>query len=139
VRARAASSERTARRAAESRIRNAGPRCPCTSGSAAAPDGASRNPYPARPCPADACCVDMRRTEGARTAAMRRKVYSAAACSKAAVPTAMSATMSAATCGVTPAAAPPAAASAGICFEREKRDDEEQHRNASTGRQHRSC
>src|SRR5215831_10618297 len=85
----------------------------------------------------------MRRTEEARTAAVRRKVYSAAACSKA-MPTAMSAAMSAATCSVTPAAAPPAAASAGICFEREKRDDEkrddeEQHRNASTGRQHRSC
>jgi len=65
------------------------------------------------------------------TAAARPEAYSAAVPAKATVPSAsVSAAMSAAAVS---------AAAAGICFECEKRHDEEQHRgNASAGRQHRT-
>jgi hypothetical protein len=67
-------------------------------------------------------------------------VSTSAAGSKAAV-SAKSAAMSADSCGVTAPAAPTtsAAATACVCFEREKRNDDEQHcGNTSAGRQCRS-
>ena len=66
------------------------------------------------------------------------EAYSAAVPAKATVPSAtVSATMSAAA-AMSPAATMPAAtAAAGVCFECEKRHDDEHHRgHASAGRQH---
>src|SRR5215831_5976534 len=83
----------------------------------------SRNVWAAAVRPAN-----VRRPEMHPTAAACPEAYSAAVPAKATVP---AATMS-------PAAMSPAAtAAAGVCFECEKRHDEEQHRgHASAGRQH---
>jgi hypothetical protein len=90
-------------------------------------------------CAAAVRPANMRRPEMHPTAAARPEAYSAAVPAKATVPSAtVSATMSAAA-AMSPAATMPAAtAAAGVCFECEKRYDEEQHRgHASAGRQHR--
>ena len=93
--------------------------------------------------PANMRSADMRRPEP--TAAACPEAYSAAVPAK---PAAMSAkasevsapTMPTATAAMAPAATMPAAtapATAGVCFECEKRHDDEQHRgHASAGRQH---
>jgi hypothetical protein len=94
----------------------------------------SRNMCAAAVRPANMRCPEMH-----PTAAARPEAYSAAVPAKATVPSAtVSATMSAAAT-MSPAATMPAAtAAAGVCFECEKRHDEEQHRgHASAGRQHR--
>ena len=92
-------------------------------------------------CAAAVRPANMRRPEMHPTAAARPEAYSAAVPTKATVPSATgSATMSAAA-AMSPAATMPAAtapATAGVCFECEKRHDDKQHRgNASAGRQHR--
>ncbi len=91
-------------------------------------------------CAAAVRPANMRRPEMHPTAAARPEAYSTAVPAKATVPSAtVSATMSAAA-AMSPTAAtmPAATAAAGVCFECEKRYDEEQHRgHASAGRQHR--
>jgi hypothetical protein len=90
-------------------------------------------------CPeADSAAVPAKPPTVAVAAATVPAAMSAKACAVS------SATMSAA--AMSPAAMSPAAtmsaatAAAAVCFECEKRHDEEQHRsNASAGRQHRSC
>jgi hypothetical protein len=103
----------------------------------------SRNVWAAAVRPAN-----VRRPEMHPTAAACPEAYSAAVPAKATVPAAtvstpmpakaraVSAAMPSAT--MSPAAMSPAAtAAAGVCFECEKRHDEEQHRgHASAGRQH---
>jgi hypothetical protein len=86
-------------------------------------------------CAAAVRPANMRRPEMHPTATARPEAYSAAVPAKATVPSAtVSATMSAAA-AMSPAATMPAAtAAAGVCFECEKRYDEEQHRgHASAG------
>src|SRR5262249_14678042 len=79
-------------------------------------------------CAAAVRPANMRRPEMHPTAAACPKTYSAAVSAK---PAAVSATMPAATASA-------ATATAGVCFECDKRHDEEQHRgHASAGRQHR--
>ena len=86
---------------------------------------------PADMRPADMRPADMRRREGTHpTAAACPEAYSAAVPAKPAVSAAVSAT-------TVPAATVSAATAARVCFECEKRHDEEQHRGqASAGRQH---
>src|SRR5215470_13081642 len=80
--------------------------------------------------PANMRSADMRRPEP--TAAACPEVYSAAVSAK---PDEMAATVSTATVS---AAVSTATAAAGVCFECDKRHDEEQHRgHANAGRQHR--
>jgi hypothetical protein len=84
-------------------------------------------------CAAAVRPANMRRPEMRPTAAACPKTYSAAVSAK---PAAVSATMPAAT--VSAATVSAATAAAGVCFECDKRHDEEQHRgHASAGRQHR--
>jgi hypothetical protein len=84
------------------------------------------------------------RAAAARPANMRRLggTHSTAAVSAATVPTAAVSAATVPTAAVSAATVPTAAvsaAAAGICFECEKRHDEEQHRgNASAGRQNRT-
>ena len=89
-------------------------------------------------CAAAVRPAKMRRPEGMHpTAAASPEAYSAAVPAKATVPSAtMSpAAMSAAT--MSSAAMSAATAAAGVCFECEKRHDDEHHRgHASAGRQH---
>ena len=98
-------------------------------------------------CAAAVRPAKMRRPEGMHpTAAASPEAYSAAVPAKATVPSAtVSATMSAATMSsaamsaatMSSAAMSAATAAAGVCFECEKRHDDEHHRgHASAGRQH---
>jgi hypothetical protein len=94
---------------------------------------------------ADACPANMRSADMRPAAAACPEAYSAAVPPKPAEMSAAAvsaATMSAATmpaAAVSSAAVPAATAAAGLCFECEKRHDEEQHRgNASAGRQYRT-
>ena len=88
--------------------------------------------------PADMRPADMRRPEP--TAAACSEAYSAAVPAKSAAMSAKACevsatTMPTATVAMSPATTAPA--TAGVCFECEKRHDDEQHRgNASAGRQH---
>src|SRR5262245_2502583 len=108
----------------------------------------SRNVWAAAVRPAN-----VRRPEMHPTAAACPEAYSAAVPAKATVPAATVSTPMPAKARAVPAAMPPAprppaalppaamspaaTAAAGVCFECEKRHDEEQHRgHASAGRQH---
>jgi hypothetical protein len=91
-------------------------------------------------CAADMRPANMRRPEGMHpTAAACPEAYSAAVPAKATVP---SATVSAKACAVSAATMSAATmsaatAAAGVCFECEKRHDDEHHRgHASAGRQY---
>src|SRR5215813_7135660 len=90
-------------------------------------------------CAAAVRPANMRRPEMHPTAAACPEAYSAAVPAKPAAMSAkaceVSATMPTATAAMSPATTAPA--TAGVCFECEKRHDDEQHRgNASAGRQH---
>ena len=92
-------------------------------------------------CAADVRPANMRRPE-MRPAAACPEAYSTAVPAKSAAMSAKASevsatTMPTATAAMAPAATMPAA-TAGVCFECEKRHDDEQHSgNASAGRQHR--
>jgi len=92
-------------------------------------------------CAADVRPASMRRPE-MHPAAACPEAYSAAVPAKSAAMSAKASevsatTMPTATAAMSPAATMPAA-TAGVCFECEKRHDDEQHSgNASAGRQHR--
>jgi len=92
-------------------------------------------------CAADVRPASMRRPE-MRPAAACPEAYSTAVPAKSAAMSAKASevsatTMPTATAAMSPAATMPAA-TAGVCFECEKRHDDEQHSgNASAGRQHR--
>jgi hypothetical protein len=89
--------------------------------------------------PADVRPANMRRSE-MHPAAACPEAYSAAVPAKPAATSTKACEVSATTMPTATAAMSPAAtapATAGICFEREKRHDDEQHRgNASAGCQH---
>jgi hypothetical protein len=91
---------------------------------------------PADMRPANMRRTDMRRPEMHPTAAACPEAYSAAVPAKPAAMSAKACEVSATTMPTATAAMSPAA-TAGVCFECEKRHDDEQHRgHASAGRQH---
>jgi hypothetical protein len=91
-------------------------------------------------CAADVRPANMRRPEGMHpTAAACREAYSAAVPAKPAAMSAKACDVSSAMSAATMSAAtmPAATAAAGVCFECEKRhDDEHHHGHASANRQH---